>query len=488
MSRIIVGPFNRVEGDLEIRLDVSNGVVTRAEINSPLYRGFEQILRGKAPGDALVYAPRICGICSVSQSMAAASALAAAQGLTPPDNGQLLQNLILAAENVADHLTHFYMFFMPDFARPVYANEPWSADIAARFQALKGAGQREFLPARAAFLHVMGVIGGHWPHTLGLQPGGMTRALGGAEQARLLATVVAFRRFLEETLYGCDLERVTGLDSAAALEAWAADGPADGGDFRRFLRAAAALGLDQLGRGSGRFLSYGAYRLNGAEAFKRGVWENGLVRDFASAEITEDHSSSWLARGDEPRHPSRGLTQPDADAADGYSWCKAPRLSGAVVETGALARQAVDGQPLVADLVARSGGNVRNRVVARLVEVARILPLMESWIKAIRPREPFCLHAADLAARMPDDASAEGLIEAARGALGHWIEVRKGRIFNYQIIAPTTWNFSPRDGQGQAGVCEAALEGAPVRPGETAPIAVQHVARSFDPCMACTVH
>ncbi len=72
MSCSVVGPFNRVEGDLEIKLDVADGAVTAAYVNSPLYRGFEQILIGKAPTDALVYAPRICGICSVSQSLAAA--------------------------------------------------------------------------------------------------------------------------------------------------------------------------------------------------------------------------------------------------------------------------------------------------------------------------------------------------------------------------------------------------------------------------------
>jgi Ni,Fe-hydrogenase I large subunit len=43
-----------------------------------MYRGFEQILQGKHPLDALVYVPRICGICSVTQSVAAARALAAA--------------------------------------------------------------------------------------------------------------------------------------------------------------------------------------------------------------------------------------------------------------------------------------------------------------------------------------------------------------------------------------------------------------------------
>jgi Ni,Fe-hydrogenase I large subunit len=71
MKRLVVGPFNRVEGDLEVSLDVANGRVQSAYVNSPMYRGFEQILKDKHPLDALVYVPRICGICSVAQSAAA---------------------------------------------------------------------------------------------------------------------------------------------------------------------------------------------------------------------------------------------------------------------------------------------------------------------------------------------------------------------------------------------------------------------------------
>ena len=63
-----------------------------------------------------------------------------------------------------------------------------------------------------------------------------------------------------------------------------------------------------------------------------------------------------------------------------------------------------------------------------------------------------------------------------------------GKIARYQIIAPTTWNFSPRDAAGAAGPLEAALVGAAVHPGETTPLSVQHIVRSFDPCMVCTVH
>ena len=73
--------------------------------------------------DALVFTPRICGICSMSQSMAAAYALADAQRLDMPPNGERVTNLMLATENLADHFTHFYLFFMPDFAREVYRAE-----------------------------------------------------------------------------------------------------------------------------------------------------------------------------------------------------------------------------------------------------------------------------------------------------------------------------------------------------------------------------
>jgi hypothetical protein len=149
MTRRIVGPFNRVEGDLEISLDIVAGQVAAAYVNSPLYRGFEQILQGKLPADALVLVPRICGICSVAQSAAAALALADAAGIAPPANGRLAANLTLAAENLADHFTHFYLFFMPDFARVEYESRRWHHGAAARFRATTGTAANEVLPARA---------------------------------------------------------------------------------------------------------------------------------------------------------------------------------------------------------------------------------------------------------------------------------------------------------------------------------------------------
>jgi hydrogenase large subunit len=108
---------------------------------------------------------------------------------------------------------------------------------------------------------------------------------------------------------------------------------------------------------------------------------------------------------------------------------------------------------------------------------------MENWVRALKPGESFCEQW-----QLPDSVSGIGLVEAARGALGHWLQIERGKIARYQIIAPTTWNFSPRDAAGVPGALEQALVGLPVGESENAPLAVQHVVRSFDPCMVCTVH
>jgi hydrogenase large subunit len=108
---------------------------------------------------------------------------------------------------------------------------------------------------------------------------------------------------------------------------------------------------------------------------------------------------------------------------------------------------------------------------------------MQGWLRQLRLKDEFCSHFA-----LPDDAVACGLVEAARGALGHWVSLKGGEISRYQIIAPTTWNFSPRDAVGVAGPPEQALAGLDTGGLGAQSAALQHVIRSFDPCMVCTAH
>lgn len=471
-ARLVVGPFNRVEGDLEVTLDLAGGRVAQARVNAPLYRGFERMLEGRDPRDALVITPRICGICSISQSFAAARALGAAMGLAPTPQGTMAAALIHAAENVADHLTHFHLFFMPDFARPAYAGRPWHARTVERFTALEGSAQRSAIAARAELLHVMGLMAGKWPHTLAIQPGGVTRAPGPREKTRLAATLRAFRRYLETVLFGAKLETFCALPDEAALLNWSH------GDVALFAKIARDLDLRSLGQGRGRYLSFGAYPLAQGPAFAAGTLLGGQPGPVRPEAIVEDLSHAWMHGS--AAHPLQGMTAPDEAMADpAYTWCKAPRLAGQPMEVGAIARQAVDGHPLALSLVA--SGGVLARVGGRLLELARTQILMEEWVAALTPGESFMAQGT-----LPRNGIGAGMVEAARGALGHWLRVEDGRIANYQIIAPTTWNFSPRDAEGQPGPLEAALEGTPVDGPD--PIAVQHVVRSFDPCMVCTVH
>jgi len=407
--------------------------------------------------------------------MAAASALADAMGLRAAPNGRITRNLAHAVENVADHFTHFYLFFMPDFARAEYAGRAWHERAAERFRAVRGSAAGAILPARTAFLSAMATLAGKWPHSLAIQPGGVARALEASEKIRLFALLRDFRRHVETVLFGDELEAVAALDSAAALACWAAEKPR--GDFCAFLGIADDLALEQLGRGLNRFMSYGNYPQEESQFLRDGVWD-GQLHPLDAQAVAEDISHAWLEG--ETRHPAQGETRPQDEKAAGYTWCKAPRLAGLPMETGALARQVVNGHPLARDLVQQGGGNVKSRVVARLLEIAVILPEMEKWVQQLIPGEPFCTQG-----EMPAEASGAGLVEAARGSLGHWISVAGGRIANYQIISPTTWNFSPRDGGGTPGPLEQALVGTPVGEGN---VAVQHVVRSFDPCMVCTVH
>lgn len=486
--RIQVGPFNRVEGDLDISLDIDQGLVRSARVNSTLYRGFEQILVGKPAMDALVYTPRICGICSVAQSVACARALASAGGVEITPNGVLSQNLLLANESLTDLLTHFYLFFMPDLARPLYQDKAWFAHVQPRFQAIRGDASREVLPARAGFLHLMGLMAGHWPHSLALQPGGSSKAITRQERLRLITILAEFRRFLERTLFGDDLDVINSLETPQQLQQWQQQQDWQQSDLRTFLTVADDLGFARLGRATDQLLSVGNHPdADGNLLVQAGHWMPGVGTTRVDlAGIREDISHSWMDGPTGSLHPQQGITEVSllsSEKEHAYSWCKAPRLNGHVVETGALARAVISGRPLATALMQEQGATVYSRMLVRVLELAWIIPQMQQWALQLDPQESFCRRKERLT-----DGEGVGLIEAARGSLGHWIRLHKGRISHYQIIAPTTWNFSPRDEQGQPGALEQALQGAPVQEGEQNPIAVQHIVRSFDPCMVCTVH
>jgi len=201
--------------------------------------------------------------------------------------------------------------------------------------------------------------------------------------------------------------------------------------------------------------------------------------------IIEDVSHSWFTGQKEGIHPSKGMTTPYATGSEGerYSWAKAPRYDGLPAETGPLAEMLIASNRLFVDLVDNDGPSVFVRGLARLVRPAMLLPIADLWLKEVALNKGGFYKNY----RKIEDGEGFGLIQAPRGALGHWIKIRDSKIKRYQIITPTTWNASPRDSNGMVGPCEQALIGTEIKqPGN--PVEVEHIIRSFDPCLVCTVH
>src|ERR1700689_4288552 len=115
-----ISPVGRVEGDLDVRVDIANGVVVDAWTRAELFRGFEVILRDKDAQAGLVVTPRACGICGASHLTCAAWALDTAWATTVPRNAILARNLGPIVESLQSLPRHHYGLFQIDFTNPNY--------------------------------------------------------------------------------------------------------------------------------------------------------------------------------------------------------------------------------------------------------------------------------------------------------------------------------------------------------------------------------
>ncbi|MFH2099501.1 MAG: nickel-dependent hydrogenase large subunit, partial [Pseudomonadota bacterium] len=249
-----------------------------------------------------------------------------------------------------------------------------------------------------------------------------------------------------------------------------------------------------LARGCGNFLAFGVFPEGSGTWLPPGTLFQGQAAALNTGAISEEVARSWFS-ADSGGPPASGHTIPAPDKRDAYTWLKAPRYNGKVMEVGPLARMLVAyqaGQPEVRSLVdktlARLGkqpqdlDSVMGRHAARALEALLVADRCAGWVERLRPGNP-CFTEFTI----PERGNGIGLTEAPRGALGHWLTVEDGKIGNYQCVVPTTWNCSPRDAQGTPGPVEQALVGTPIAD-EKNPIEAARVVRSFDPCLACAVH
>lgn len=467
----IVDPVTRIEGHLkvEVTIDTVGGAlkVTDAKTTGTQFRGFEKILVGRDPKDAIQLTERVCGVCPVSHGVAGSLALEKASGLTAPSNARIMRNLVLGANFLQSHILHFYLLSALDYVEAP-AGAPWSPswniDLmrSSSLQQISGNFATAITMRRKA--HEMGAIfGAKLPHPASILAGGITTK-------PTSAMISSFTKYLYELKQFIDNEYVPDVQLLKSVYP----------DYA------------QIGKGPGNLMAFGVFDLvdsGSSKLFKRGLVYGTAptsVQTLSTANITEQVTYSWYADSTNNRNPASGstITVDPATKKAAYSWLKAPRYSGKPFEMGPLARMWVNGDY-------RGGVSVMDRHLARALEAQKVVNAMLDWINQVAVGGAVYSNFT-----IPFSKSGEGLTEAPRGGLGHWLTTSASSvkaptggpaIANYQIITPTCWNASPKDSGGVRGPLEQALIGTPIT-NASQPIEVLRVIHSFDPCLSCAVH
>lgn len=169
MRKIIIDPVIRLEGHLKVMVEVDAGKVVKAEVAGTLYCGFETILAGRDPRDAVFLTQRICGVCPPDHATAAALVLDDACRSEVPENERLLRNLMLGGNYLQSHITHFYDLSLPDYVQlPEIA--PFSPHYTGDFRFNKEANETlavhyfKALEIRRKCHEMVAQFGGKMPH------------------------------------------------------------------------------------------------------------------------------------------------------------------------------------------------------------------------------------------------------------------------------------------------------------------------------------
>ncbi|AKH19523.1 nickel-dependent hydrogenase large subunit [Sedimenticola thiotaurini] len=284
------------------------------------------------------------------------------------------------------------------------------------------------------------------------------------------------------------------------------------------------------GEGLGNFMCYGDLPASSMSDTTGLLFPPGVIlnRDLSTVHDVDVHDASQIQEyvqhswydyddgNEQGLHPYDGETNLNytgpkppykhLDVDQGYSWMKSPRWKNHAMEVGPLARvlllyakgheptKELAGYALKKlDLPIEAMFSTLGRTAARTLESKILGDAMQGWYNDLVAN----IKAGDSKtfneklwepSSWPSECQGAGYMEAPRGALGHWIVIKDTKIKNYQAVVPSTWNAGPRDGEGQAGAYEAALQDNHQVHDPKQPLEILRTVHSFDPCIACAVH
>jgi len=535
-KKIVIDPITRIEGHLRAEVEVDdNGIVQEAWVSGQLFRGIETILKGRDPRDAGLMAGRICGVCTNSHFRGAITCVEDAYSIEIPKNADIIRDLMAMALFIQDHVVHFYHLHSLDFAdvtsalkadaktatkeAPKYTKNPYRNSVAHYENVLAKLtkfvesgklgpfanaywGHKEYrltpeqnlivishyldaLKFQTEISKAVAIFGGKTPHPQSLVVGGVSSVADMLNPQRLndyLFIMKESKEFVERA-YLADMK----LLSIA---------------YRDEIKAG-------IGRANGNFMCVGGYEFEGDQR----LFCNGIVyghdfenmEEFDPSKVTEEVDRAWYDENDEICYTdlNEDGTLKTEKKDDKYSWIKAPRYDGKTMESGPLARVLVSyhkGNKLIKSFVdefleetdleimdlSTTVGRNAARAIESLYICEYIFKLVSRLIQNIKYYDTDTWTKYDFE-KLPKSTKGTAFLEVPRGVLAHLVEVEDAKIKNYSVIAPTTWNATPKNFDGLRGAYEEALIGISVADREK-PLEVLRVVHSFDPCLACAVH
>ena len=200
LKEVTVEPMSRIEGHLGVQAtaDLEAKRYTDAHSFGTMFRGWEIILKGREPADAIWITQRTCGVCPTPHGIAAAMAVDMAYGAPPPPMGIAVRNLLLGAEQLYDSPLGCIVLEGPDYSQAMVerSNPDWweaaketqapnsgyhgyatIADIMTGLNPISGGIWLQSLGVEKIGRKMAALLGAKHPHVNTLMPGGVAKTL-----------------------------------------------------------------------------------------------------------------------------------------------------------------------------------------------------------------------------------------------------------------------------------------------------------------------
>jgi len=164
---INVHHVTRIEGHGNIVLNATNGKIEKLEWQVPeAPRFFEAMVRGRSYEDIQTIVTRICGICSITHSLASTKAVENAMGITVSEQADKVRILMHYSEQLQSHVLHVGYLAAPDF---------FGVPSVVPLVAMAPDAVKTIIGLHRLANEWSDLIAGRTTHPVTLKPGGLTK-------------------------------------------------------------------------------------------------------------------------------------------------------------------------------------------------------------------------------------------------------------------------------------------------------------------------